>query len=109
MTDVVLGEKQHSLCITIGFQKGNVSNRYAIQVPHIKEDLETTHTIAVFFKLKKAYDTVWREEILLYSQYRVKGNVPIFVVNLSKNYLGKGGSLIQNALIKKAACQNMAY
>ena len=40
---------------------------------------EKKHTVAVFFDLEKAYDTVWRSEILNYMhEMGLRGNLPAF-------------------------------
>ena len=47
---------------------------------HIEKGFkEKKHTIAVFFDLEKAYDTVWRPEILNYmDEMGLRGNLPAF-------------------------------
>ena len=47
---------------------------------HIEKGLkEKKHTVAVFFDLEKAYDTVWRPEILNYMhEMGLRGNLPAF-------------------------------
>ena len=50
---------------------------------HIEQGFrDKKHTTAVFFDLEKAYDTVWRAEILnsLYNM-GLRGNLPIFIEN----------------------------
>ena len=50
---------------------------------HVEKAFQSKkHTIAVFFDLEKAYDTVWRAEIL-HSLYEMglRGNLPYFIQN----------------------------
>ena len=67
-----------------GFRRGRSTTDNLVS---LESDLQNAlfrrdHTVAVFFDLRKAYDTAWRRGILqnLFS-YGLRGNLPIFVRN----------------------------
>jgi hypothetical protein len=69
-------------------QSGFRRNRStADHIATIENDIQTAisnkcHTIAVFFDLKKAYDTAWRRGIMRnLFDYGMRGNLPIFIDN----------------------------
>ena len=75
-------EKNNILCPE---QSGFRKHRYTIDALtqltcHIEKGFkEKKHTVAVFFDLEKAYDTVWRPEILNYMhEMGLRGNLPAF-------------------------------
>ena len=67
-----------------GFRKHRSTMDAVAQLTsHVEKAFQTSkHTIAVFFDLEKAYDTVWRAEIL-HSLYEMglRGNLPYFIQN----------------------------
>ena len=78
-------EKNNILCAQqCGFRQNRSTMDALTQLSgHIQKGFtEKKHTTAVFFDLEKAYDTVWRPEILN-SLYRMglRGNLPIFIEN----------------------------
>ena len=78
-------EKNNILCAQqSGFRQHRSTMDALTQLTgHIQNGFrEKKHTTAVFFDLEKAYDTVWRSEILN-SLYRMglRGNLPIFIEN----------------------------
>ena len=75
-------EKNNILCPEqSGFRKHRSTIDALIQLTcHIEKGFkEKKHTVAVFFDLEKAYDTVWRPEILNYMhEMGLRGNLPAF-------------------------------
>ena len=76
-------EKKNILCPEqFGFRKHRSTIDALTQLTcHIEKGFkEKKHTVAVFFDLEKAYDTVWRPEILNYMrEMGLRGNLPAFV------------------------------
>ena len=75
-------EKNNILCPE---QSGFRKHRYTIDALtqltcHIEKGFrEKKHTIAVFFDIEKAYDTIWKPEILNYlHEMSLRGNLPAF-------------------------------
>ena len=65
----------------LGFRKHRSTIGALTQLTcHIEKGFkEKKHTVAVFFDLEKAYDTVWRPEILNYMyEMGLRGNLPAF-------------------------------
>ena len=75
-------EKNNILCPEqSGFRKHRSTIDALTQLTcHIEKGfIEKKHTAAVFFDLEKAYDTVWRPEILNYMhEIGLRGNIPSF-------------------------------
>ena len=75
-------EKNNILCPEqSGFRKHRSTIDALTQLTcHIEKGFkEEKHTVAVFFDLEKAYDTVWRPEILNYiHEMGLRGNLPAF-------------------------------
>ena len=75
-------EKNNVLCPEqSGFRKNKSTIDSLTQLTcHIEKGFrEKKHTVAVFFDLEKAYDTVWRPEILnSMHQMGLRGNLPLF-------------------------------
>ena len=74
-------EKNNILCPEqLGFRKHRSTLDALTQLTcHIEKGFKEKHTVAVFFDLEKAYDTVWRPEILNYMhEMGLGGNLPAF-------------------------------
>ena len=82
-------EKNNFLCPQqSGFRKNkSTMDSLAQLTSYIEKGFHNKkHTVAVFFDLEKAYDTVWRAEILnsLY-EMGLRGNLPNFLENFLTN------------------------
>lgn len=67
-----------------GSRKGRSTSDALTQLTsHIEKSFkEKKHTTTVFFDLEKAYDTVWRSEILIsIHKMGLRGNLPMFIQN----------------------------
>ena len=75
-------EKNNILCPEqLGFRKHRATIDALTQLTcHIEKGFkEKKHTVAVFFDLEKAYDPIWRTEILNYMhEMGLRGNLPAF-------------------------------
>ncbi|MEL7079277.1 MAG: reverse transcriptase family protein [Cyanobacteria bacterium J06582_2] len=82
-------ERNNLLCPQqSGFRKNKSTMDAIIQLKrHIERGFrENKHTTAVFFDMEKAYDTVWRDEILNSLHHMgLRGNLPIFIQNFLSN------------------------
>ena len=80
---------------------------------HIEKGFkEKKHTVAVFFDLEKAYDTVWRPKILNYMhEMGLRGNLPAFAEGFLsfREFCVRGGPLTQNILCRRRVSHRGVY
>ena len=93
-------EKNNILCPEqSGFRKHRSTIDALTQLTcHIEKGFkEKKHTVTVFFDLEKAYDTVWRPEILNYMhEMDLRGNFPAFAEGFLsfREFCVRGGSVL---------------
>lgn len=71
-----------------GFRRNRSTTDHLVQLEHhLREAIASSqHTIAIFFDIKKAYDTAWRYGVLekLYN-FGLRGALPIFIANFLRD------------------------
>ena len=78
-----------------GFRKNGSSVDHIIQLQNtVRQKIANKrHKIAVFFDIKKAYDTAWKLYIMKLHQYGMRGHILSFIKNFQANY-GRSKCLI---------------